>query len=251
MKNDPSHTTTGSYEANPGPGAAWNNLSSRRRFLKQAGGAAVGVSVLTNSTIGVSLAQASGSITDDSWWIRPNGGIGPVPNPEDQSGTPFPVTVGSTTVNRRYVRRVQVTYDHPGLAGAVGVWRGPAMGTSTATAHNRITINVTYHLQQQSGTTYNDIQALPAYSLSYSRVVAATIDGSGNVTFNYNDGTSVDSAENGSTITLVPNSTGAGAVALSGPVGSTPAFNIPNGTTEALAAFEKKHGMYGTPVATP
>jgi hypothetical protein len=54
-------TNSGSYDPATGPGAAWNNLSSRRRFLKQSGGAALGVAVFGNLSTRISLAQASGS----------------------------------------------------------------------------------------------------------------------------------------------------------------------------------------------
>jgi hypothetical protein len=62
MKNEPSHTTTVSYEATPG--AAWNQLSSRRRFLKQAGGAGLAVTIASGTLLAPRKAasQASGSV---------------------------------------------------------------------------------------------------------------------------------------------------------------------------------------------
>jgi hypothetical protein len=63
MKKDVTHTHTQGYEENPGPASAWNNLSSRRRFLKQSGGAGIALTIAAGCLItpSKSAAEASGS----------------------------------------------------------------------------------------------------------------------------------------------------------------------------------------------
>lgn len=63
MNDKITRTNSGSYNPADGPRAAWNDLSSRRRFLKQSGGAGIALTIAAGCLItpNKSAAQASGS----------------------------------------------------------------------------------------------------------------------------------------------------------------------------------------------